>query len=134
MRITICIRNFFNKQWNKKMKNKISKSLIAIALLFAISLSTALIAAEKQSEIKIQTNAYSFFCKDKIEQNIKEIDGVSDCFLNLDDKVATITYNPTKVKVEALKDKITALGYEAQILPANNSSAEKDVPSKSNLN
>ncbi len=116
------------------MKNNITKSLFAVVLLLAISFSSALVAAEKKSEIKIQTNAFSYFCKDKIEQNIKDMDGVNDCFLNLEDKIATITFNPEKVKADALKDKIASLGYDAQVLPANNSSAEKESPTKNNVN
>ncbi len=116
------------------MTKKLSNGLFAVVLLLAISFSSALFAADKSTETKIQTNAYSFMCKDKIEQNIKDIDGVTDCFLNLENKIATITFNPDKVKVETIKEKIVALGYDAEVVIANNSSAEKEQPTRKNLN
>lgn len=94
------------------MKNK----LIAFLALFLIVLHTA--QAEGDKEIKIKTSAICEMCKARIERNLGLSKGVKEANLDLNNKVVTVKYNPSKTTAEAVKATITNTGYDADELPA----------------
>jgi len=117
------------------MKEKFSKVLLTVlALVMLISIDLA--AKENVKEVRIQTNAFSYMCKDRIEQTLKELKGVESVFLSLDDKVVTIEYNEETVKTDAMLNSVKDIGYEAELLSkpmnAENKTGEKDPDKKLN--
>ncbi|MBS3999950.1 MAG: heavy-metal-associated domain-containing protein [Desulfobulbaceae bacterium] len=90
---------------------------ILIGVALTLSLSNGSFAAdEKMTEVKIETSAYSFMCKNRIETELKNLKGVEDSYLNLDDKIVTIKYNPNTVKPNEMMKVIKNMGYDADIL------------------
>ena len=94
------------------MKNVVklfSSALLVFALVFSVSM------AKDNNKVEIKTSAYSWMCKNKIETNINKMVGVQDCELDLATKTITIKYDDSKVKTDAIKEKIEDLGYDAVI-------------------
>lgn len=94
------------------MKNK----LISFLALFLFILSAA--QAEGDKEIKIKTSAICEMCKSRIERNLGLSKGIKESNLDLNDKVVTVKYNPSKTTPEAIKATIINTGYDADDLPA----------------
>lgn len=91
--------------------------LVVISVAVVLSGFVAAFSAEEDlKEVKIKTSAYSFMCKNRIETELKNINGIEDSFLNLDDKVVTIKYNSKSINPEEMKKNIEDMGYEAEIM------------------
>ncbi|MEI7801469.1 MAG: heavy-metal-associated domain-containing protein [Bacteroidota bacterium] len=73
----------------------------------------------------IQTSAQCGECQEKIEGAVKKLDGVKSVDLNLDNKKLTVTFDPTKVKLEEIKTAISNVGYDADDVKANPTAYEK---------
>ncbi|MFP4527291.1 MAG: heavy-metal-associated domain-containing protein [Candidatus Kapaibacterium sp.] len=92
--------------------------IFAAMIITAIALSGAAIAKDNakmnKSEVKFKTSAYSFMCKDQIENELRKQSGVEEAYLDLETKIVTVTYNPTDVRTEQLENTIEGLGYESE--------------------
>lgn len=110
------------------MKQKVSKLVVA---LFALILLFGFESYAKDSlvakEAKIQTNAFSYMCKDRIEALVKEIKGVSDAYLSMDDRILTVMYDENTAKPNDMVAKIKEIGYEAEqiVEPINAENKDK---------
>ncbi len=108
---------------------KMIKNLLSVVMGVVLTFSFAFNAyANEQSvkEVKIKTSAFSFMCKNKIESVLKEKSGVNDTYLDLENKVVTITYDDKILKAEDLEKEIKSMGYDAEII--------KDYPKTNNKN
>lgn len=109
------------------MRQKVSKlvvALVAVILLFGFESYAKDNLVVK--ETKIQTNAFSYMCKDRIENLIKEMKGVSDVFLSMDDRVLTVSYDENSVKPNDMVLKIKEIGYEAELIAKPMNAENKD--------
>ncbi len=117
------------------MKQQLSKlfiTIVAIFLLFAFDSYAKENATTKETQI--QTNAFSYMCKDRIENLIKEMKGVSDVYLSMDDKILTVHYDENLVKPNDMIIKIKDIGYEATIINKSNMNAENKDQKNIQLN
>jgi copper chaperone CopZ len=92
------------------MKN-ISKILM-IAII-AVTFVGGTLFAEDAKEAKIQTNAHCGSCKTKIENGLGKVDGVIKSEVNMDTKIATVSYYPSKTSETTLVKTVADLGYTA---------------------
>ncbi|AZR72233.1 hypothetical protein BBF96_01760 [Anoxybacter fermentans] len=53
-------------------------------------------------------------CKMAVEKALKELSGVSDAVVNLDEANVTVTYNEGQVTVDQLKDAVRDAGYQPE--------------------
>ena len=112
------------------MKKNFQK-LVVTALFAVVFLSVSTFAKDNNSkELQIKTSAFSFMCKSKIETALKDLKGVEDSYLSLDDQIVTITYDTTKVKPELLQSSIKDLGYDADFINVTNNKAESKDENK----
>jgi len=115
---------------------KFASTIVLIFATISFVFGTLLLSKENVKEVRIQTNAFSYMCKDRIEQTLKELKGVESVFLSLDDKVVTIEYNEETVKTDAMLNSVKDIGYEAELLSkpmnAENNIGEKDPDNKLN--
>ncbi|MEI8007423.1 MAG: heavy metal-associated domain-containing protein, partial [Bacteroidota bacterium] len=94
-----------------KTKNVILSSMVLFALILV---SAAAFSQDKKAEtIKIKTSAVCDMCKDRIEKSLAFEKGVKTAVLDVDTKIVTITYNPTKTTPDDLRKAISKLGYDA---------------------
>lgn len=64
-------------------------------------------------KIEIKTSAVCEMCKETIEQDLTFEKGVKTVNLDVDTKVVTIVYNDKKTTPEALRTRISKVGYNA---------------------
>jgi len=94
-----------------KTKNVILSGIMLFALML---LSSAAFSQDKKAEtIKIKTSAVCDQCKDRIEKGMAFEKGVKTVALDVDTKIVTITYNPSKTTPDDLRKAISKLGYNA---------------------
>ena len=96
-------------------------------MLFAFMLASSMaFSQDKKTEtIKIKTSAVCDMCKDRIEKGMALEKGVKTVALDVNTKIATITYNPAKTTPDDLRKAIAKLGYNA-----DNVARDKDVYAK----
>ena len=97
-------------------------SLIAVSLFLMTNLSAQ--KAEKASKSKAAKTEIVVFkvnmdcegCLNKIKKELSFIKGVKDLYLNLDNQIVAIKFQPSKTDREKLKDVIKKLKHEASEL------------------
>lgn len=108
------------------MKNNV---IVMVMLLFAATIfSSAQLMAQKSdkyAEIKILTSSQCSMCKDAIEKGLSYEKGVKSSDLNVDSKVVTVVYNTKKTNPDKIRQAISAIGYDADNVAANEKAYEK---------
>ena len=69
--------------------------------------------------LKVKTSAVCGMCKDRIEKGLAFEKGIKDVVLDVDTKIATITYKPKKTTPEKIRLAISKLGYDADEVPGD---------------
>ncbi|MBA3647795.1 MAG: heavy-metal-associated domain-containing protein [Chitinophagales bacterium] len=77
---------------------------------------------KKTQVIYIQTSAVCEDCKAKIEDAVKQLDGVKNADLNLKDKKLMVKYSAETVSEAQIKMAISKAGYDADDVKADASS------------
>jgi copper chaperone CopZ len=109
----------------KYNKNQVTIFALLFAFLgtfFAVS-TTAKAADNKDKQIvscKIHTEVQSFYDKDMIEKELKNHDGVTSAFLDLDDHILYVDFNKDKTNSEKICKLIKDLGFEAKVMTEDN--------------
>jgi copper chaperone CopZ len=96
-------------------------------VLLALLISVNSYAQDNKKVLNIKTNVFSFMCKDKIETAVKDLKGVEEAYLSLDDKILEVKFNSDNLKESVILQTIKDLGYEAEIIKNENSSDKKEV-------
>jgi copper chaperone CopZ len=96
-----------------------------LGTLLALLTGPLAFASDQPRTVKIKTSAICKMCKARIERNLAYEKGVTDVTLDVDTKVATVTYNPKKTDVAKIKANIVKTGYDADELPADSKGYEK---------
>lgn len=104
-----------------------------ISLLLTVMLfSTGIIAQEsspaKVAELKVKTSAQCGQCKDRLERAMAFEKGIVSSDLNLEDKVFTVRYKPSKTTPEKIRKAISDTGYDADDIVANTKAYDKLPP------
>lgn len=81
----------------------------------------------KYETVVIQTSAECGACKERMEEMFNYTSGVKFAELNLEDKKITVKYQPSKISLTEVKQKIVDLGYDADEMKAN-PAAQKKLP------
>lgn len=103
------------------------KKLGIIALfMFALSSCAVLKGGEKET-IQIATNAECGMCKDRIEGELNYVKGIVFAELNVATKQLTVKYNPAKITLDEIRQKISEIGYNADDVKANKE-AQSNLP------
>ncbi len=118
------------------MKKNMTKKVIPKGFLLVLILGVYMpLFAQKVPEkvddgykIEIQTSAICEMCQYTLEKDLTFEKGVKEATLNLENKVITIRYNPKKTDPEALRKRITKVGYHADTL-ARDLLAYENLPS-----
>ena len=106
-----------------KTRNVILSSIVLFALMLVSA--AAFSQDKKEATIKIKTSAVCDMCKDRIEQGMAYEKGVKNIVLDVDTKIVTITYNPSKTTPDDLRKAISKLGYDADNVLADKTAYNK---------
>jgi periplasmic mercuric ion binding protein len=109
-----------------KTKNSIKYLLILAVILFGSTMGFS--QAKKVETINIKTSAVCGMCKDRIEQGLAYGKGIKDVSLDVDTKIATVKFSPSKITADEIRKAISKLGYDADSIPADIKAYEKLPP------
>ena len=102
---------------------------IMLALVLTISLANITARAEANTKtVEIKTSAVCEDCKTRIEKAVNKLEGVEKSNLDLETKIVTVSYNPSKVNVDKIKTSISKAGYSADEVKADKK-AQNKLPS-----
>ena len=82
---------------------------------------------KSQDTVRIFTSAQCESCKNRLESRLVKQKGVQSVDLDISSKVLTIIYQSSTISKEALEEKVTEIGYEANGRPAKKA-AYKRLP------
>lgn len=89
------------------------KSFIFLFAILVLTFSFALSQSQTQTTAEIKTSAVCESCKERIEKNLKKVDGIINADLNVDTKVLTVTFDTSKILLQDIKLRISKIGYDA---------------------
>ena len=95
------------------------KNIIIMAACLAAFLSPGSIFAQtnkKTETMKVYGNCE--MCKEKIEGSLKKKDGIISKKWDVKAKILTVTYNPAKITIKQIGEKIAAVGYDNEYATA----------------
>jgi periplasmic mercuric ion binding protein len=98
------------------MRTKIITGIITLLIMFA---GTIKAQDATSSELKIKTSATCEMCKETIEKYMSFEKGVKRSSLDVDSKILTVVYNPTKTTPEKLRKAVSKSGYDADDVKAD---------------
>ena len=98
--------------------------LTTIGVFFTLAFAFVLFgsktfAADKNTktiECKVSIDVSSFYDKDMVEKELKQHNGVVEAYVDLDEKIAYITYDKSVTNSENVCKVIKGLGFEAKLL------------------
>lgn len=90
---------------------------LMLALFLTVGISNAGDKAQYK-ECQLKTSAHCGHCKTTIETGLNKADGVESSTLNLEDKIVTVKYDPSKTDPDKLKNVVASLGYNADVVKA----------------
>jgi mercuric ion binding protein len=111
-------------QKNKEMKNVV---LIVFAVMF-VHFANAQEKKAKYETVVIQTSAECGDCKDRIEGLLNYTKGLKYSELDIESKKLTVKFQPAKISLDTIKQKLSDLGYDADEIKAN-PEAQQKLPS-----
>jgi mercuric ion binding protein len=101
--------------------------VLGLCLLFTVGFSveiTAISTVEVVSTtLKLKTVTFKVYgncgmCKSTIEQSLKGVKGVAAATWDVDAKMITVTYNPKKIELLDIHQKIAGVGYDTDKMKA----------------
>ena len=105
------------------MKTLVKITVIAVlAVVFSSNANaqmhdhSKMVSATKTQTIKVWGNCG--MCKARIEKTAK-VDGVSKALWDAKTQILTLTYNPSKVKIEDIQKKLAAVGHDTELFKAD---------------
>ena len=105
--------------------NKLIKTWLLVAGIILCASTVGFGIPDKNIEIKIKTSAVCGMCKDRIEQGLAFEKGIKDVILDVETKICTVKYNPSKTTPEDIRKAISKLGYDADDVLADEKAYEK---------
>lgn len=111
-------------QINKNMKNVI---MIVFAVMF-VQFANAQEKKAKYETVVIQTSAECGDCEERIANMLNYTKGVKFSELDIESKKLTVKFQPAKISLETIKQKLVELGYDADEMKAN-PEAQQKLPS-----
>jgi copper ion binding protein len=97
-----------------------------IALMNLTDAKAGVQEIQKHKTITIKLNSIQCgMCVDIIEKAISDVDGVRKVKVNLDKKIATVTYDTGKTTKAKIENAITSAGYNANNKIANKEAYDK---------
>jgi copper chaperone CopZ len=90
---------------------------LAVVMMSIFIVSAAAFGQESEADtakVKFETSAYSFMCKNRIESEVSSIDGVEECYLDMDSKELRVEYDKEKTTEEEIKKVVIDMGYECK--------------------
>ena len=111
-------------------KSFITQIKVILALIAMFTFSRVAVAGKTTEKIIIKTNIYCDHCKKcescggKLQKELFT-KGIKNIVLDEKAMTITITYNPEKITVEKIRERISKLGYDADDVKADTAAYQK---------
>ena len=102
------------------------KNIVIILSTIVLNSCAVFQSAEKET-IKIQTNAECNMCKERIEGELNYEKGIVFAELHVESKELTIKYKSKKITPQEIREKVSAIGYDADDVKADKE-AQANLP------
>lgn len=102
-----------------------------VMIVFTVLFVQLVNAQEKKAKYEIaviQTSAECGDCEERISNMLNYTKGVKFAELDIESKKLTVKFQPAKISLDAIKQKLVELGYDADELKAN-PEAQQKLPS-----
>ena len=99
--------------------------LLALSVIILSSAYSQENITANNEEVKIKTSAVCEMCKERIEEEMSTIEGVSSSNLDVDTKILTVNFNPAKITADDIRKAITKIGYDADDMAASKKAYNK---------
>ncbi len=99
--------------------------MLIIVAIFIAGTSFSQEKTSKFETVVIQTSAQCGDCKERIEEGLNYMKGVSFAELDLESKKVTVKFNTSKVSLDEVKKKINTIGYDADDYKADSEAVLK---------
>lgn len=94
-----------------------TKTLITV---ICMSITSVFAQNDKKEEtIEIKTSAVCGMCKSTVEKALKKEEGIIKSKLDVETKIVTVTYDPSKTNPDKIKKAVAMSGYDADDMPAD---------------
>jgi copper chaperone CopZ len=100
------------------MKTTIFKNILFILHLFLFTYTSAQ-DKPKTEKLIVKTSSICGTCKFNIEKSLALERGVKSASLDVDTKIATVIYKPSKTNADKIRKAISDAGYDADDVKAN---------------
>ena len=115
------------------MKNNILKLAVVGVISFASLGAFALISnVNKTQTVKstVKTETFKVYgncnmCKNRIEDALKNVNGVSKVNWNIESKMMTVTFDQSKITLAQIEQKIADVGHDTDTVKANDKTYSK---------
>lgn len=116
-----------NRHKTKAMKATIKITLLLVCSFFMLSITPALAGGDfKTDTFKVYGNCE--MCKATIESSLKKKDGIIKKSWSPETKIMKVTYDPSKITLHEIKEKIAAVGYDTDEVKGNDEAYDKLHP------
>lgn len=90
-----------------------------LLIAFSIGINAYPQKKSKTDTITIKTSAQCDMCKDRIEKVLAYTKGVKNSNLEVESKIITVIYKPSKITPEKIREAISKAGYDADTVLAD---------------
>lgn len=102
------------------MKTYLSVSVLITFLLFSQNL-----LAQDVAKVAIRSSVVCEDCKQRVERDLTFEKGIKEVEVDLDNKIVLVTYHTGKTDIDKIRQRITKIGYTADLLPAEREGFDK---------
>jgi periplasmic mercuric ion binding protein len=95
------------------------RKLSVIFTIVSIFIFSGFVSAQKDEEVKIQTSGQCGMCKARIEKALSYEKGIVNSDFDLETKIVTVIYKPSKTNPDKIRIAISKLGYQADEFKAD---------------
>ena len=92
-----------------------NKSILLISMLFGAPTMNA----QEVKKVEIETSAICEMCKETILYDLTFTKGIKEADLDLENKVVTVAFKDNKITLDAIRERIANLGYNADSVMRN---------------
>ncbi len=98
---------------------KLKTILLSSIMMLVMSVNLAKAQDATTAELKVKTSAVCDMCKETMEKHMAFEKGVKKSSLDVESKILTVTYNPTKITPEQIRKAVSKSGYDADEVKAD---------------
>jgi copper chaperone CopZ len=89
------------------------KKVALLSLFFLIVLGISFAQTSNVTVAEIKTSAVCESCKERIEKNLKKVEGIISADLNVDTKILKVEFDSSKISLDEIKQRVSKIGYDA---------------------